>query len=335
MKKIYLALLSIFLLSACSSSTLELQKNGEGLTEVDIQIDGAATPYYAPLYLAQEKGYFKEAGLHVNFYYASAAEIVKNVGANNVMFGFPNADTVLLGRGNGVPVNIIHTTYQHGLGAIIYKNSSNIRTIQDLKGKTIAITSYGSPNYIQLKVILQQNGMSIEDVNVKVIGTGAIVNALVSDQVDAICFSKLRTYELRSSNIDVEQFLSNDYMPSYGNVVITSETFLKEHPEICKAFTSALNRGMQDIVDGNVEEAVNIARDHYTPNIAGSEQKYINIISQEFIGNLWISEDTKKYDFGYSNVHDYQNYIDLLQKNGLFQNVFPAEDLVVNLGDQS
>ena len=71
---------------------------------------------------------------------------------------FPNADTVLLGRGNGVPVNIIHTTYQKGLGAIIYKSESGIHKIQDLKGKTIAITSYGSPNYIQLKVILQQNG---------------------------------------------------------------------------------------------------------------------------------------------------------------------------------
>ena len=159
MKKFCFILLSLCLLSGCTGSSFHPYKNTDGLFEVDIQIDGAATPYYAPLYLAQEKGYFKEEGLQVNFYYASAAEIVKNVGAGNVPFGFPNADTVLLGRGNGVPVNIIHTTYQKGLGAIIYKSESGIHKIQDLKGKTIAITSYGSPNYIQLKVILQQNGL--------------------------------------------------------------------------------------------------------------------------------------------------------------------------------
>ena len=335
MKKFCFILLSLCLLSGCTGSSFHPYKNTDGLFEVDIQIDGAATPYYAPLYLAQEKGYFKEEGLQVNFYYASAAEIVKNVGAGNVPFGFPNADTVLLGRGNGVPVNIIHTTYQKGLGAFIYKSESGIHKIQDLKGKTIAITSYGSPNYIQLKVILQQNGLSIHDVQIKVIGTGAIVNALVSNQVDAICFSKLRTYELQSSGIDVKQFLSNDYMPSYGNVVITSQTFLKEHPEICRGFTNALNRGMQDIIEGQVQEAVNIAKEKFTPSIAGSEQKYIDIISQEFVKNLWVSEDTAVYGYGYSNLHDYQIYIDLLQKNGLFKTSFPADELIVQPGGAS
>ena len=57
------------------------------LRKVSIQIDGAAVPYYAPLYLAQEKGYFAEQGLDVEFYYSAGADIVKNVGVGNV----PNA----------------------------------------------------------------------------------------------------------------------------------------------------------------------------------------------------------------------------------------------------
>lgn len=333
MKKLVLLLMT-FLLFGCASSSTTLHRGKDGCIQLDIQIDGAATPYYAPLYVAQEKGYFKKEGLHVNFYYASAAEIVKNVGAGNVPFGFPNADTVLLGRGNGVPIKIIHTTYQKGLGAIIFKKKSGIKTAKDLKGKTIAITSYGSPNYIQLKVILQENGMDVNDVHIKVIGTGAIVNALVSDQVDAICFSKLRTYELRSSGVNVDQILSNDYMPSYGNVVITNDTFLKEHRDVCEKFTRALNRAMTYISQGHVKEAVAIAGANYTPSIAGSEQKYIDIIQQEFVKNIWVSKDTSKYGFGYSNAADYQKYIDILQENGLFKNKFSANDLVVNVGDE-
>lgn len=332
MKKLYIVILVCFL-CGCTPASSPLHKDADGLITLDMQIDGAATPYYAPLYMAQEKGYFKEEGLHVNFYYASAAEIVKNVGAGNVPLGFPNADTVLLGRGNGVPIKIIHTTYQKGLGAIIFKRSSGIKNPKDLKGKTIAITSYGSPNYIQLKVILQENNMDVQDVHIKVIGTGAIVNALVSDQVDAICFSKLRTYELQSSGIDVNQILSNDYMPSYGNVVITSDTFLKHHKDICTKFTKALNKAMTYISKGHVKEAVDLARDTYTPSIAGSEQKYIDIIQQEFVKNLWVSKDTRIHGFGYSNSEDYQTYIDLLQANGLFKNVFSAKQMIENVGD--
>lgn len=335
MKKLILCFTLLISLVGCQSKQETLPVNDKGLVSVDIQIDGSATPYYSPLYLAKEKGYFEEEGLDVNFYYASAAEIVKNVGADNVTFGFPNADVVLLGRANEVPVKIIHTTYQSGLGSIIFKDSSGIKTPEDLKGKTIAITSFGSPNFVQLKVILQKAGLSLDDVNLKVIGTGAIVNSLVSDQVDAICFSKLRTYELLSSGVEVSQILSSDFMPSYGNVLITSDKFLKEHPEICASFNRALSRSIEYVMDDHVEEAVNLARDHYTPTIKGTEQKYIDIISQEFIKNLWQSENTEKYGIGYSDLKQYQVYIDILKDNGLFKESFSADDLAVNLEQET
>ena len=74
--------------------------------------------------------------------------MVKNVGVGNVEFGFPNADSVIVGRGAGIPVKVVHTTYQHGLGATIFKRSSGISGPADLKGKKVAVTSLASPNYI-------------------------------------------------------------------------------------------------------------------------------------------------------------------------------------------
>ena len=82
------------------------------LKTVSFQLDGSAVPYYSPLYLAQENGYFAEEGLNVEFYYAAAADIVKNVAAGNVEFGFPNADAVVAARAQGIPVQVVHTTYQ-------------------------------------------------------------------------------------------------------------------------------------------------------------------------------------------------------------------------------
>lgn len=333
MKKLVflLSMFTLVLFGCVSASDYELNKNEDNLYEIDIQIDGAATPYYAPFYLAEERGYFEEQGINVNFYYASASEIVKNVGANNIHFGFPNADPVIIGYANEVPVKVVHNTYQQGLGAVIFKEDSGIESPADLKGKTIGITSFGSPNYIQLQVLLQQQGLSINDVNIEIIGTGAIVNALVSDQVDAITFSKLRTYELLASGVAVDQFVISDFMPSYGNILITNPIFLEEHPEIVEGFIVALNQAIDDIVNGEVEEAVAIARDNYTPSIAGKEETYIDIINNEFIPNLWTSEYTEEFGYGYSHLEDYQEYVDILVEHGLISESYDAENLIENV----
>lgn len=128
------------------TTAAEAKDTGD-LKTVSIQIDGSAVPYYAPLYLAQENGYFAEEGLNVEFYYAAAADIVKNVAAGNVEFGFPNADAVVAAKAQGIPVKVAHTTYQEGLGAIIFGSDSGISTPADLKGKKVAVTSLGSANY--------------------------------------------------------------------------------------------------------------------------------------------------------------------------------------------
>lgn len=310
-----------------------LEREPSGLTKVSIQIDGAATPYYAPLYLAKEKGYFADEGLDVEFYYASAAEIVKNVAAGNVTFGFPNSDTVVMGRANDVPVKIIHTTYQSSLGSIIYKKSSDISSLADLRGKTIAVTSFGSPNYIQLQVALQKANLTPDDVNIKIIGTGGIVNALATDQVDAICFSMLRAYDLEAQGVEVGEFRTEDYLPGHGNVVITSDAFLRDHQDVCESFTRALNRSLDYILEGNVRPAIDLAIEKYAPASSGSEERIQKVMEQEFVTKLWRSSNTDKYGLGYSDAKRYQNYIDILASYGIIEDSYPADELFVNLSE--
>lgn len=309
------------------------ETDNAGLTKVTIQIDGAATPYYAPLYLAKEYGYFADEGLDVEFYYASAAEIVKNVAAQNVDLGFPNSDTVVMGRANDVPVKIIHTTYQSSLGSVLFKTESGISSPEDLRGKTIAVTSFGSPNYIQLQVILEKAGLSLSDVNVKIIGTGGIVNALASDQVDAICFSMLRAYDLEAKGVNVGEFRAEDYLPGHGNVVITSSDYLEKHPQICEGFTRALNRSISYILDGHVREAIDLAVEHYAPASKGSEDRIQHVMEEEFVPSLWQSNNTASFGLGYSDVTRYQTYIGILAQYGIIDQPYDASTLVVNLGE--
>lgn len=345
MKKVMMLLMSVLLigvLTACGAtgssdgaattgqdSGKEKAANGE-LRKVTVQIDGAAVPYYAPMYVAKEQGFFEEQGLDVEFLYADAATIIRNVAANNVQFGFPNADTVVTAKSQDLPVKVVHTTYQHGLGATIFKKSSGISTPADLKDKTIAVTSYGSPNYIQLQVLLESHGLSIRDVNVKIVGSGAIVNALVADEVDAIIFSMLRTVELQNSGEDVAEFRSDEVLPSFGNVVVTSESYLASNKEDVIGFTTALDQALDYIIKGgNIESSIQMSVEKYAPTFAGKEEVVAKIFNEVFVPYLWQSELTKTEGYGAADMARWQTAIDSQQKFGIIADSFPAEELVL------
>lgn len=302
-------------------------KDGE-LKKVSIQIDGAAVPYYAPLYLAQEKGFFAEEGLDVEFFYAAAADIVKNVAAGNIEFGFPNADSVILAKSQGIPVKVAHTTYQNGLGAVIFNTDSGIKTPEDLKGKKVAVTSLGSPNYIQLQVMLKEAGLSVDDVQVEIIGTGAILNALTTGEVDAIVFSKLRTVELNNSGFSVSEIASDDYLPSFGNVLIVGDKLAKDEPEVVDGFKAALTKSIEYIIDGNVEEAVDLAIKNHAPTFEEKRDVTIKIINEIFVPTLWQSEFTKENGIGASDVERWENLINTSKEYDIIDEAFDVKELI-------
>ncbi|WP_293961222.1 ABC transporter substrate-binding protein [uncultured Fusobacterium sp.] len=334
MKKLFLILFSILtlgLFSGCGETKESTPAKKDEIQKISIQIDGAAVPYYAPMYIAKEKGYFKEQGLDVDFYYAAAAEIVKNVATGNVQFGFPNADSVILAKSQGIPVKVVNTTYQHGLGALIFQKSSGITEPKDLKGKKIGVTSFGSPNYIQLQVMLEKAGMSIDDVKVEIIGTGAIVNALVSGQVDAIMFSMLRTIELKNQGVDVGEIRSDEFLPSHGNVLIVGDKYLTENKDVVNKFNIALNKGIQYIIDGNTKEAVEMSVEKYAPSFKGREEIVTVILDEVFIPYLWQSENTKKNGLGYSDAERWSNSIKVLKEYGVIEKEIDAKELIGNI----
>ena len=298
------------------------------LKKVSIQIDGSAVPYYAPLYLAQEKGYFAEEGLDVEFYYAAAADIVKNVAAGNVEFGFPNADAVVAAKAQGIPVKVVHTTYQEGLGAIIFGSDSGISTPADLKGKKVAVTSMGSANYFQLQAAMESAGLSINDVQVEIVGTGAILTALTEGQVDAIVFSKLRTIELNNAGYAASEITCDQFLPSFGNIVVAGDKLVAESPEVVDGFCKALNKSIAYIVDGHVEEAVDMAIEKYAPTFAEKRDTVVQILNEVFVPTLWQSDYTKENGIGASNPEKWQALIDDSKEIGNIDKTFEASELL-------
>ena len=243
-------------------------------------------------------------------------------------FGFPNADAVVAARAQGIPVQVVHTTYQEGLGAIIFGSESGIETPADLKGKKVAVTSLGSANYFQLKAAMEAEGLSVDDVQVEIVGTGAILTALTEGQVDAIVFSKLRTIELNNSGYPAGEIVCDQFLPSFGNVVVAGEDLTKNDPETVDGFCRALNKAIEYIIDGHTEEAVDMSIEKYAPTFAEKRDVVVEILNDVFIQTLWQSDYTNANGIGASNSEKWQALIESSKEMGNIDEVFEASELL-------
>ena len=301
--------------------------------KVVLQIDGNVVPFYAPLYAGVENGFFADQDIEVEFLYGGASDILTNIAAGNVDFGFPNGDAVVAAASNGLPIKVVHTTYQRGIGALLAKSESGIKTYEDLKGKTVAVTSLGSPNYLQLQVGLAKAGLSIDDVKVEVVSSGAIVQTLQSDDVDAIIFSELRKYALEANGFDVNMILSNDFLPSFGNVLVTSAEKLADNPDLVKRMTNAVSASYQWVIDGHIDEALKISMDKYTPTWADQTEMLSTAFENTFVASVWQSDLTKEKGLGAADLKAWQNNIDILAEYGVIEGGVKAADFVVDPSD--
>jgi NitT/TauT family transport system substrate-binding protein len=300
--------------------------------KVIMQIDGAAVPFYAPLYAGVEKGIFEKNGIEVEFIYAGASDILTNIAAGNVDFGFPNGDAVVAASANGLPVKVVHTTYQRGIGALLAKEETGIKTYADLKGKKVAVTNLASPNYLQLQVGLKQAGLSLDDISLEVVATGAIMQSLQAGQVDAIVFSELRKYNLEADGTKISMILSNDFLPSFGNVVVTSDAKLKDNPDLVKRFTTAVSQSYQWVIDGNVDEALEISFSKYTPTWKEQKPTLTRAFNETFIPSVWQSPLTKEKGLGAADVAAWQKNADILAEYKVIDTAPSAADFVVDPG---
>lgn len=171
-------------LNACSGTpTIPTNSNLEKLTigltyQPDIQ--------FAPIYVAAQQGLFQKAGLDVTIRHHGASESLfgaMQAGQEDVVFA--GGDEMLQARSQGVDVVNIATVYQQYPAAVLVPANSAIKTAADLRGHSIGLPGEYGENWFALLLLLQQAGLTQNDVKVVSIGYTQQA-ALVGGKVDAV-----------------------------------------------------------------------------------------------------------------------------------------------------
>jgi NitT/TauT family transport system substrate-binding protein len=265
---------------ACAGTSSRPVTN-EPLTRIHLPMAYIPSIQFAPFYVAMDKGYFREAGLEIDFDYSFETDGVTLTGSNEIPFAVVSGEQVLLARAQGLPVVYVLAWYQDFPTAVISKTESNIRTPQDLIGKKIGIPGLFGASYIGLRALLDSAGIQENQVTLNSIGFNQ-VEALALDQQQAVVgYVTNEPIQLRARGYDVNVMRVSDYVQLASNGLITNETVLRENPDLIHRMVKATLRGIRRTIEAP-DEAYEISK-KYVENLAKLDDPVQENVQKEIL----------------------------------------------------
>ena len=153
-------------------------------TAAPLKIGYSDWPGWVAWQVAIEKGWFKEAGVDVEFDWFDYVPSMDAYAAGKLdAVAMTNGDALVTGASGGKSVMILINDYSNGNDMIVAKPGVN--SLKDLKGKKIGV-ELGFVDHLLLLKGLEQNGMTESDVQLVNVPTNETPQVLASGQVDAI-----------------------------------------------------------------------------------------------------------------------------------------------------
>ncbi|HEY0444129.1 MAG TPA: ABC transporter substrate-binding protein [Candidatus Limnocylindrales bacterium] len=121
---------------------------------------------FAPFYLAQQKGYYTQAGLQVTFQSKIDPDLITLVGQGSVDVGLADGTSVIPAVSQGIPIRYVATVYRAFPSIVFAKSSSGIASAADLKGRKLGIPGRYGSSWIMLQALLQSAGLSPSDLTI-------------------------------------------------------------------------------------------------------------------------------------------------------------------------
>lgn len=307
-RKVVLIMLGVALaLSACTSS--QSANEAGSLTKVNLPVGYIPNIQFAPLYVAVEKGYFKEAGIDIEFDYKYETDGVALVGAGELPFAVVSGEQVLLARAKGLPVTYVAAWYQQYPVSVVAKSEANVLVPQDLKGKKIGLPGLFGANYIGLRALLNAGHLTESDVTLDAIGFNQVELVAAGQQDIIVGYAANEPIQLKAQGIPVTEIRVADYAQLAANGLLASEKIIKENPDLVRAFVGAFLKGLKDTIE-NPDEAFQLSEAHI-PNFS---QLDANVQKQILATSI---EQWKADRLGYSDPQAWENMQNVLLDMGL------------------
>ncbi|SHO49788.1 putative hydroxymethylpyrimidine transport system substrate-binding protein [Desulfopila aestuarii DSM 18488] len=231
---------------------LSMHSTGMALAaeKVTVLLDWFVNPDHAPLFVALEKGYFAERGLDVELIAPSNPnDPPKLVAAGKADIAVSYQHQHQMQVEQGLPLVRIATLVATPLNSLVVLEDGPIKSIGDLKGKTIGY-SVGGFETALLKVMLAKEGIALSDVKLVNVNF-SLSPSLFTGQVDGV-IGAFRNFELNQMAIEKRPghaFFVEEYgIPAYDELILVADRASLGDAKL-RRFVDAVEAGVQYLVN--------------------------------------------------------------------------------------
>lgn len=221
----------------------------------------AASIAEVPFRIANIKGFYRDEGLDVEVILIRGAVGMQALLGGSVDYTSASGSTIAAAV-RGIPVKLVFIASAKPQFDLI--SQPQIRSIADLKGKHLGISSRGGAVDLLTQLIVQKNGLvpNKDVVSLVVGGQEDTVLALRTGRIAAALLTPPRPLILQREGFNRLAY-SGDYMPSYpsGGIGVTDEK-IKNNPNDVLAFVKGSVRGLQ-FARHNRAETIKILSDYF------------------------------------------------------------------------
>lgn len=232
---------------------------------------------------AIDNGYFEEENLEVELVqFTSGATELAAMASGEIDLGYLGVGAhVFAPQGQCVILALDSTDVS---GEIMVPAAGGIETMQDLKGKNVAISA-GTTSELVLSMGLKLNGMEKSDVNMINMDASGKVTAFMTNQIDAISIESPYTDQIRKDmgEENVRTLCSSaDFLPDavFTNSWVTTQSFLEKNEDVVVRFLRAWLKGTQDRyddMDGTVAKVAEyISTDYDTAHLVAEKTNWLS-----------------------------------------------------------
>lgn len=218
--------------------------------KMTVVLDWFINPDHGPLFIALEKGFFSRRGLDVKFQVPSNPnDPPKLVAAKNADIAVSYQPQHYLHVDQGLPLVRIATLVATPLNTLVVLADSDIKNLDQLKGKTVGY-SIGGFETVILKVMLESQGLSLDAVKLVNVNF-SLSPSLFSKSTDAV-IGAFRNFELNQMDIEGRPgraFYVEEYgIPSYDELILVARRDDIKSQKFRK-FVDALEEGVRFLVN--------------------------------------------------------------------------------------
>ena len=294
------------------------------LTPIELAMGYIPSVQFAPFYVAQERGYFEDAGLDVKFRYGFESDLLKLVGTNQLQFMIGSGEEVILGRSQGLPVRYVMRWYRKFPVVLFAKAAKGIKSPLDLVGKRVGLPGLYGASYVGWEALVYASGLDAARVNLQSIGFTQ-ASAVSEDKVDAaLDYIVNGPVQLQQAGEEVTVLPVYDYVDLPSNGIITNDRTIKEKPELVRALVSAVTRGLADtLADPDAAFETSVAA---VPEAGGAQAEVSRAIFDASL-KLWQADAG---ELGRSDPETWARAASFMKEMGLIQTEVDVADLYTN-----